>query len=70
MEWSQILVILIPLLIIEIAFRIYALRDILKPNQSVNFLPKKYWIVIVLVINFGWVFYLLIGRTHQNMNSW
>lgn len=70
MEWSQILAILIPLLVIEIAFRVYAVIDILKTDRSVNFIAKRWWLVIVLVINFGWVFYLLFGRTDQDMQSW
>lgn len=70
MVWSQILAILIPLLVIEIALRVYAVIDILKTDRSVNFIAKRWWLVIVLVINFGWVFYLLFGRTDQDMQSW
>ena len=70
MEWSQILFILIPFLVIEIAFRVYAVMDISKSGRSVNFISKRGWLFIVLVINFGWVFYLLLGRTDRDMHSW
>ena len=62
MEWNIILAILLPLVAIELGFRIYAIVDILKAERHVRFIPKKIWIGIVAIINFGWVIYLIAGR--------
>ncbi len=58
----DLLPILIPLFVIEIAARIYAIVDIHKPERATNLLGKTAWTIIVAVISFGWVVYLLGGR--------
>lgn len=68
MDWNQIILILIPILIIELSFRGYAIVDILKPERKVKFFSKKLWIILVSIVNFGWVFYLLVGRNDSKIN--
>ena len=61
-EIIEILPILIPLVLIELGMRIYAVIDIHKKNRETLLIGKTAWTVIVILINFGWVVYLLAGR--------
>ena len=58
----EILPFLIPLLLIELAFRIYSIIDLFKPHRETLFIGKTPWLIIIALINFGWVVYLLAGR--------
>lgn len=61
-QLMEILPLLIPLLLIDFGFKIYALIDIIHPDRVVKGGNKIVWIVVSFVINFGWIFYFLFGR--------
>ncbi|MCF7927161.1 MAG: PLDc N-terminal domain-containing protein [Candidatus Izimaplasma sp.] len=51
----------LPIIIIELGFRIYGIVDILKEERQVK-ISKPFWLVVVGLVTFGWVFYFLLGR--------
>lgn len=57
--------ILLPVLLVELAFRVYALIDIWKEDRKTNAFPKWFWTIVVALISFGWIFYLLAGRSDE-----
>jgi len=58
----QLFPLLIPIFLIDFGFKIYAFIDILKEDRRVRWDNKIIWIVISVVINFGWILYFLFGR--------
>lgn len=66
MAGSTFLWIIIPLLVMEVSFRGYAVIDILKPQRNVILISKKWWVMAVAFIQFGWVIYLLAGRVDED----
>lgn len=58
----DLLPLLIPIILIDLAFRIYVIVDILKEDRVVKGGNKIVWIVVSMVINFGWVIYLIFGK--------
>jgi len=58
----ELLPLILPILLIDFGFKIYAFIDILKEDRRVRWDNKIIWIVISIVINFGWIFYFLFGR--------
>lgn len=61
----NLLPLLLPILLIDFAFKIYAVIDILKEDRKVkgNFNGNKIvWILVSVLINFGWAIYFLFGR--------
>ncbi len=61
-ELISILPFLIPLVLIELGFRVYSIIDIYKAHRETLFISKTAWTIIVALISFGWVIYLLVGR--------
>jgi hypothetical protein len=59
---SNLLPLLVPIIILELAFRIYAIVDILNEARRVKGENKIIWILVVALVNFGWVVYFLFGR--------
>ena len=62
LEWSQVILIIMPFLVIELGIRIYAIIDIHKSTRRVLLISKNAWTAIVAVVTLGWVVYLLFGR--------
>jgi hypothetical protein len=61
----DLLPILIPIIIIELGMRIYAIVDIVKLDQKgmkTKWNNPVLWIILVAIINFAWVVYFSIGR--------
>ncbi len=61
----DLLPLLLPILLIDFAFKIYAVIDILKEDRRVkgDFSGNKIvWILVSVLINFGWAIYFLFGR--------
>ncbi|TVP94914.1 MAG: transcriptional regulator [Acholeplasmatales bacterium] len=58
----ELLPLIIPIVLLEVAMRVYAILDLFKAERHVKLLGKNAWLVIILLINFGWVVYLLGGR--------
>ena len=61
-ELSQILLLLVPLLLVEMGMRIYVILDILKEERRVLWGKKLIWILISGIITLGWAVYLVVGR--------
>ncbi|MCF7925100.1 MAG: PLDc N-terminal domain-containing protein [Candidatus Izimaplasma sp.] len=60
----DLLPLLIPLILIDLSIRIYAIVDIVKPNRIVTINNNKtVWILISVLVNFGGLIYLLFGRS-------
>ena len=58
----ELLPLLLPVLLIDIGFKIYALIDILKEDRRVRWNNKIIWILVSVLINYGWILYFLFGR--------
>lgn len=59
----DVLPLLIPLILLDVGIRIYAIIDILKDERVVTINNNKVvWIVIAALVNLGGVIYLLLGR--------
>jgi len=59
---KDILPLLIPIFLIDVAFKIYAIIDIIKEDRVVKGGNKIVWILVSVLINFGWVIYFIFGR--------
>lgn len=63
MSDTQIILLLLPILIIQIGLIVLALRDLLRPERRVRGDSKLMWGVIIVVINIiGPILYFLVGR--------
>jgi Phospholipase_D-nuclease N-terminal len=63
MNNSQILLVLSPLIVIDLALLIFALRDLIRrPAAAVVGNNKWLWLAIILLISFGSILYLWLGR--------
>ncbi len=59
----DILPLLLPVLLIDLGVRIYAIVDLVNPDRVVTINNNKIvWILIVALVNFGGFIYLLFGR--------
>jgi len=66
MNETQILLLLIPVIIIELGLLVVALRDLLRPERRVRGDSKLMWGIIIVVINIiGPILYLAIGREEE-----
>ena len=61
-EFISILPLLLPVLLIDLGFKIYSFIDILKEDRRVRWDNKIIWILICVLVNFGWIAYFLFGR--------
>ncbi len=59
---KDILPLLIPIILIDVAFKIYAIIDILKEDRVVKGGNKIIWLLVSVLINYGWVIYFIFGR--------
>ncbi len=63
MSQTQILLLLIPIIVIEIVLIIFALRDLLRPERLVRGESKLMWgLLIVFISLLGPILYLTVGR--------
>ena len=63
MNETTILLLILPIVILEIALIVFALRDLVRPERSVRGDSKLLWgIVIVLFQLIGPVLYFVVGR--------
>ena len=61
----DLLPVLIPVIIIELGMRIYAIIDITKLEKKgikTRWDNPVLWIILVAVINFMWLIYLIFGK--------
>jgi len=59
---QNILPLLLPIVIIDLGFRIFAIVDIIKEDRRVKGDNKILWVIGIAIINFGWIIYFLFGR--------
>jgi hypothetical protein len=60
---SQILLLVLPILVIQLGLLIVALWDLTRPGRLVRGDSKLMWGVIIVVVNIvGPILYLLVGR--------
>jgi hypothetical protein len=59
---QNILPLVIPLILIDLVFKIYAIVDILKEDRKVKGGNKIIWILVAVLINYGWVIYFIFGK--------
>ncbi|XMB86382.1 PLD nuclease N-terminal domain-containing protein [Mycoplasmatota bacterium WC44] len=63
MEYTKLILLLLPVILINCAVVIYCVIDILKEDRVVKGGNKLIWILAVGLVNpFGWLLYLIIGR--------
>jgi hypothetical protein len=66
MNKTQLLLLLIPVIIIELGLLVVALRDLLRPERRVRGDSKLMWGIIIVVVNIiGPILYLAIGREEE-----
>jgi Phospholipase_D-nuclease N-terminal len=60
---TQILLLLLPVIVIEIGLVVYALRDVLRPERRVRGDSKLMWGILIVVVGMlGPILYLAVGR--------
>jgi hypothetical protein len=63
---TQLLLLLVPVILVEIALIVIALRDLLRPERKVRGDSKLMWgLLIVFISLFGPILYLAIGRVED-----
>jgi len=63
---TQILLLVLPIVIIEIGLIVYALRDLLRPERQVRGESKLMWgLLIVFISLLGPILYLTVGRLEE-----
>ena len=66
MSNSQILLLLLPVIIVELVLIVIALRDLLRPERKVRGDSKLMWgLLIVFISLFGPILYLAVGRIEE-----
>lgn len=58
----DLLPLLLPIILIDLALKIYAFIDIMKEDRRVRWNNKVVWILICILVNFGWILYFAFGR--------
>jgi predicted DNA-binding transcriptional regulator len=68
METATLLPFLIPLVAIELGIRIFVIFQITKVEERgerLRFDSVILWVLIVALVNFGWVGYLIFGKVEE-----
>lgn len=66
MTETQILLLILPIVLLEIALIVFALRDLLRPERHVRGDSKLMWgILIVFISLLGPILYLTVGRQEE-----
>jgi hypothetical protein len=66
MSDSQVLLLLLPVIAVEIVLIVIALRDLLRPERKVRGESKLMWgLLIVFISLFGPILYLAVGRVEE-----
>ena len=59
---ASYLPLIIPVLLIELGMKVYAILDIHKRERETVGIGKTGWTVVIALITLGWLPYLLVGR--------
>jgi len=62
-DFSTLIMLLLPFVLVDTGFKIYAVIDIHKSERRVLLISKMAWTLLVLLVSFAWVVYLLGGRS-------
>lgn len=63
MNETEIVLLLLPVLVIQLGLLVLALRDLLRPERRVRGDSKLMWGIIIVVVNIiGPILYFLVGR--------
>lgn len=65
----EMILLALPLVLIELGVKIYAIVDVLKPGRNTKGLSKQAWIVVLAVISFSWILYFMIGREDGDIET-
>ncbi|MDH4141381.1 MAG: PLD nuclease N-terminal domain-containing protein [Chloroflexota bacterium] len=66
MTETQILLLILPIIVIQLVLLVIALRDLLKPERRVRGDSKLMWGLIIVLVNvLGPILYLTIGREEE-----
>jgi hypothetical protein len=68
METSTMIFLLIPVLVIELGVRIFTIFQIIKAdrnNERFRFDSMLIWLLIVGLVNFGWIIYYIAGKVEE-----
>jgi hypothetical protein len=66
MTETQILLLLVPVLVIQVGLIVLALRDLLRPERLVRGESKLMWGLIIVFVNLvGPILYFTIGRREE-----
>ncbi len=66
MSDTQILLLVLPIVLIEVGLILFALRDLLKPERRVRGESKLMWgLIIVFISLLGPILYFVIGRSEE-----
>ena len=66
MSDTQVIILLLPVILIELGLIIFALRDLLKPERTVRGESKLMWgLIIVFISLVGPILYLVVGRQEE-----
>ena len=66
MNQTQILLLVLPIVLIEVGLIVYALRDLLRPERRVRGDSKLMWgLLIVFISLIGPILYLTVGRQEE-----
>jgi hypothetical protein len=63
---SQLLLLLLPVILVELGLIIFALHDLLRPERRVRGDSKLMWGILIVVISLlGPILYLTVGRLEE-----
>jgi len=62
---SWLFIILIIIALFDLLFRVLCLVDLLRGKDKRSQRDVVTWIVIIAFVNFGWIIYLLLGRSKR-----
>jgi hypothetical protein len=63
---SQLLLLLLPVILVELGLIVFALHDLLRPERRVRGDSKLMWGILIVVISLlGPILYLTVGRLEE-----
>ena len=60
---TQIVLLILPIVVVELGLILFAIRDLLRPERRVRGGNKMVWALVIIVLNLvGSILYFMIGR--------
>jgi hypothetical protein len=63
MDNQTLVLLLAPLVLVDLGMRVMALLNWSKTRSTRG--PRGLWLGVILLLNFGWVFWYLLGRNDE-----